>query len=323
MPARSNQSLTENPMLAMQEDADEDAPVDPPLPRRDEAEDVVREYGYSEDVGVPQDARRREVREALESIQSMLAASLEDSWLAEATVHRLRFPPHAVPEISPFERAGSRAEMPREISTKTTIKRKITEVTGVDAMRTAMCVNSCVAYTGPFSELDSCPLCLEPRYDAYHLARSQKVPRRTFLTFPLGPQIQAMYASPETAQLMHHRSNRTREIRDQLTQDPDALGSIDDIYRGSDYLREVELGRITDDDTVLMFSLDGAQLYSNKSSDCWFFIWVLLDLPPEMRYKKQYVLPAMSTAFLTSYWLNQTYECVGGVRLLVHVASST
>lgn len=41
-----------------------------------------------------------------------------------------------------------------------------------------------------------------------------------------------------------------------------------------------------------MFSIDGAQLYAHKASDVWIWIWVLLDLPPELRFKKEYVIPA-------------------------------
>jgi hypothetical protein len=40
-----------------------------------------------------------------------------------------------------------------------------------------------------------------------------------------------------------------------------------------------------------MFSADGAQLYRNKKSDCWMYIWVIYDLAPGDRYKKQHVLP--------------------------------
>ena len=40
-----------------------------------------------------------------------------------------------------------------------------------------------------------------------------------------------------------------------------------------------------------MFSADRAQLYRNKKSDCWMYIWVVFDLAPGDRYKKQYVLP--------------------------------
>lgn len=42
---------------------------------------------------------------------------------------------------------------------------------------------------------------------------------------------------------------------------------------------------------VLFLSIDGAQLYEMKQSDCWIYIWVILDLPPDLRYKKKHVLP--------------------------------
>lgn len=43
---------------------------------------------------------------------------------------------------------------------------------------------------------------------------------------------------------------------------------------------------------VLMLSMDGAQLYEHKASDCWIYIWIIFDLSPELRYKKKYVLPS-------------------------------
>ena len=42
-----------------------------------------------------------------------------------------------------------------------------------------------------------------------------------------------------------------------------------------------------------MFSIDGAQLYRDKESDCSFSIWVILDLSPDLRFKKMFILPAM------------------------------
>ncbi|EKM49948.1 uncharacterized protein PHACADRAFT_200802 [Phanerochaete carnosa HHB-10118-sp] len=39
-----------------------------------------------------------------------------------------------------------------------------------------------------------------------------------------------------------------------------------------------------------MLSLDGAQLYRNKQSDCWMYIWILLDRSPDSCYKKCHVL---------------------------------
>jgi hypothetical protein len=40
-----------------------------------------------------------------------------------------------------------------------------------------------------------------------------------------------------------------------------------------------------------MLLIDSTQLYESKQSDCWIYIWVLLDLAPDLRYKKKYVLP--------------------------------
>jgi Transposase family tnp2 len=40
-----------------------------------------------------------------------------------------------------------------------------------------------------------------------------------------------------------------------------------------------------------MLSLDGAQLYEHKASDCWIYIWVIFNHAPDARYKKKHVLP--------------------------------
>lgn len=37
--------------------------------------------------------------------------------------------------------------------------------------------------------------------------------------------------------------------------------------------------------------MDGAQLYAHKASDCWIYIWVIMDLSPDERYKKRHVIP--------------------------------
>ena len=62
-----------------------------------------------------------------------------------------------------------------------------------------MCVNSCLGFTGPYSNLDCCPKCGESRYNEKELTESEgrrKVPRQVFTTFPIGPQIQARWKNP-------------------------------------------------------------------------------------------------------------------------------
>ena len=70
-----------------------------------------------------------------------------------------------------------------------------------------------------------------------------------------------------------------------------SLDIYDDFTCGSDYLRAVQTGQIAPGDTVVLFSIDGAQLYKNKKSTCWMYIWVILNLAPDKRYKVKHVLP--------------------------------
>ncbi|KAF8348037.1 hypothetical protein F5887DRAFT_880618, partial [Amanita rubescens] len=36
---------------------------------------------------------------------------------------------------------------------------------------------------------------------------------------------------------------------------------------------------------------NSTQLYHDKESECWFFIWVILNLSIDQHYKKRFVLP--------------------------------
>jgi hypothetical protein len=171
------------------------------------------------------------------------------------------------------------------------LKRTVTELTGVVSVMTDMCFESCVAFSGPFSELRACPECSTPRYET--VRRGNKlvtVPRKQALTIPVGPQIQAQYRSPEGAWNMAHRRRAMGTLLARL-RDGGSIDVYDDVYCSSILLEAAKRGTLMPDDVVLMLSIDGAQLYQSKQSDCWIYIWVLLDLAPDLRYKKKYVLP--------------------------------
>lgn len=68
------------------------------------------------------------------------------------------------------------------------------------------------------------------------------------------------------------------------------ISVIKDIAMGSDYLGMVMDGDINLDNIVLMLSLDGAQLYEDKQSDLWMYIWIVINLSPEQHYCKHQVL---------------------------------
>jgi len=171
-------------------------------------------------------------------------------------------------------------------------KRRASELSGVVTWKHDMCVDSCAAFTGPFAHLEECPRCHAPRWNEDILKKSNgktKVPQKAFTTFPLGPQLQSRWRSPEMARKMHYRQDKTRELLGQRDRGEEFI--YDDIFCGSDYLDAVENNEIKDHDTVVMLSIDGAQLYRNKKSDCWIYIWILLDLAPDQRYKIRNIVP--------------------------------
>jgi hypothetical protein len=166
------------------------------------------------------------------------------------------------------------------------IKSKIAELSGVVPIVRHMCLNSCIAFTGPFDTLTECPMCHEARY-----IDETKKPRREFHTIPIGPQLQALWRTKEGAQKIRHRRERTAAIMAQMEENGGHIPVYDDLYLGSDYIAAVTRGDISPDDMVLILSIDGAQLYQNKLSDCWISIWIIADHSPDFRYKKKHVLP--------------------------------
>jgi hypothetical protein len=50
------------------------------------------------------------------------------------------------------------------------------------------------------------------------------------------------------------------------------LVSYEDFVHVSNYLKAVSDSQIKPGDIVIMFSMDGAQLYRNQASNCWISI---------------------------------------------------
>jgi hypothetical protein len=97
------------------------------------------------------------------------------------------------------------------------------------------------------------------------------MPCRQALTIPVGLQIQAQYRSRESAWNMGHQN----QVMEPLLAKLHAGGSIDvynNVYCSLILLNVAQCGNLAPDDTLLMLSIDGAQLYKSKQSDCWIYI---------------------------------------------------
>ncbi|THV03798.1 hypothetical protein K435DRAFT_596543, partial [Dendrothele bispora CBS 962.96] len=92
------------------------------------------------------------------------------------------------------------------------VKKEVAELSGIVEIREDMCINSCHAFTGPYADLDSCGVCNESRWNTTQLAKGKRIPRQQFTSFPLGPQLQALWRSTEGAEAMRYRHRKESSI---------------------------------------------------------------------------------------------------------------
>ncbi|KAF7370240.1 hypothetical protein MSAN_00654800 [Mycena sanguinolenta] len=226
-----------------------------------------------------------DIQLAFDFIEAVKSATLDNGDLDPETLARLRDPPtepidlsdpdlrfsldifisttHASEEVYNSVRAACLLRNPADpMLSLAAIKKKVAEWSGVVPVLSHMCPNSCMAYTGPFLDRTTCRFCGTPRFDPISGAAQE------FFTMPLGPQLQALYRSPESAKDMHYRREKTREILDSADADGKIHISVyEDYLHGQDYLDAVIREDIGETDIVVIGSMDGAQLYRNKKSD--------------------------------------------------------
>jgi hypothetical protein len=255
-------------------------------------------------------ARLSHLNIAMEFAQAIESASLGDEFskLDQRTLDRLRNPPTTIPDIdatpglqlgidiflaltnaaqetyTSIRKAILKSHPNDDIPSYDQIKQHIAEITGVFAIVNDMCINSCLAFTGPYQGKDACPECGEGRYDPV-----TKKPRQIFQTIPLGPLLQVLKLDEQSATNLNYRHILQLEINKHLSDG--GLPFYEDFMHGEASNNAINAGHIKEDDFMLMMSFDGAQLYANKVSDCWIYIWVIFDHAPDGRYIKKRVLP--------------------------------
>jgi hypothetical protein len=150
----------------------------------DEEPDGLRHPPEPEVAFIPQLA---DLRTSQEFIDALKAATLDDGGLDEGVLQQLRQPlnepldasdpdlqlsldlflscSNASEETYHSSRAAILCRHPDdEILSYARIKSKIAELSSVIPIVHHMCINSCAAFTGPFSNLAECPICHEARY---------------------------------------------------------------------------------------------------------------------------------------------------------------
>ncbi|KAI6114439.1 hypothetical protein F5141DRAFT_1002244 [Pisolithus sp. B1] len=134
-----------------------------------------------------------------------------------------------------------------------------------------MCVNSCAAYIGPLSDMDTCPECSKLCYNQVKFNKSGgkiKHPHAVFHMIPIALQIQSLWQHSESAEKMCYWHHHTQQIFCKLQKNDGLVDAYDNVFCSHAYLNAMTQNKIQPDDTLLMISIDGAQLYESKESDC-------------------------------------------------------
>ncbi|KAI0369835.1 hypothetical protein BV20DRAFT_911316, partial [Pilatotrama ljubarskyi] len=85
------------------------------------------------------------------------------------------------------------------VSSWKSVQSYVAQQSGFEPQVYHCCVDSCCAFTGPFSDKEACPYCNTPRYDA------KGRPRKEFVYLPLIPRLKAFLANGEMAAKMEYR----------------------------------------------------------------------------------------------------------------------
>ncbi|KAJ7777638.1 hypothetical protein DFH07DRAFT_876868, partial [Mycena maculata] len=90
-----------------------------------------------------------------------------------------------------------------DISSDWVITHRLAILTRVEPEWYHCCVNTCLAYIGPNSDLLQCQTCNEPRFTA------KNKPRRLFCYIPIIRRLQAYFANPKMSERLLYRHNYT------------------------------------------------------------------------------------------------------------------
>jgi hypothetical protein len=109
------------------------------------------------------------------------------------------------------------------------------------------------------------------------------------MTIPIGPVIQAFYAWQNTCTTLR-RDSQQMHINCNSLGVGETLTTYDNTSCGKEFIDVWTKGMFCKSDIALQLSMDGAHLHPDQLSKAWVFIWIFHDLPPQLCYKKQFVI---------------------------------
>ncbi|CAG8721411.1 22236_t:CDS:2 [Gigaspora margarita] len=153
--------------------------------------------------------------------------------------------------------------------------KKLTSIVQIEPKWIDMCVKSCIVFTDNFSKAISCHYCNEPCYENEKNKNSQK----KLAFFSLKDRFILQYSDSTRSKELQYQYNYTTSSE----YDNNNCGNI---FDREQYKDSVENGCFSYyQDIALIGSLDGYQIFRQKTDDCWIILFLNGNISPENRPK--------------------------------------
>jgi hypothetical protein len=162
-----------------------------------------------------------------------------------------------------------------------TVRKKVTNMTGLREIRYDCCSNGCMSYSMYDQSVSECLICHSARWKDPDI-KMQPVAQHSY--FPISSRLQLWWNNCQRAkQMIEYQkkavSDRVHDIRS-------------DFWSGDLFADMKSKGLFqTETDMAFIMSSDGVKVFKSRHTFCiWPIILVCLNLPPEERFKRRNIL---------------------------------
>jgi hypothetical protein len=141
-----------------------------------------------------------------------------------------------------------------------------------------MCIDSCCAFTGQYEQHLNCPVCNKLHYINQGSFKQKARKKATY--FSLNDRFKIQFKDQNYVEKILYRSTYQSNGK-----------YYNDIFDGLLYKDLCQEGFFSNPyDICLIGSTDGYQIFRQKRNDCWVFLYINANLPPNERVKKENLL---------------------------------
>lgn len=164
------------------------------------------------------------------------------------------------------------------------VRRTLQSIVPIEPTWVDICINSCCAYTGKYKYDELCEYCYISRFQTGP-SMGKRLPQRQMAFFSIKDRLKIQYQDPKGSERLKYRINYTHR------QGFGSDGKIGDIFDGVRYQKLLSDGYFEDDrDIALTGSIDGYQIFRQKTEGCWIVLMINANICPEERVKKEHLL---------------------------------